>query len=701
MKTKEIMLFYTVAAIITSQLTAVYAQHTGNLEYGNEWDGYVKPTVQTFTDVPEGHWAKENIDRVVFKKWFSGYPDGTFHPNASITRAEAMTVFVNFLSLPLVVSDESSYYDVKTTDWYAPYIESGKELFPQITTYNGQQPFQPEMPITREDTVYALVTALKYTDDTVNADQSVLNMFKDKNSISESLKPYMTVAVNKKLVSGYDDGTIGAQDPLTRAEFATLLYRASFVGFGNSESKADNTATIQNITVTPAGVQQINVGDSFKITALAKMSDGTMTDYSSKLSPIASQNNITISGREVKAVSPGTATIRFLNDDKLSDTVITVVVSSPSGVPVFENVKFPRTTTAETAEISGTVSDPNNARLSLTINGGNVSVTNGKFSKTVSLENGENEFVLVLTNQYDASATKTITINKEQNVRITAYKWSVDEIEFRGLGRSSVKLYEVYSDGTTKDVTGKFTLATADTEVATIDQSGMIRAIAPGNTTAYFDTSDIDGTVSLPNSIKITVKEKATEVKNDAVITAYEWSVSSLEPEQGETSEIKLFEVYSDGNKKDCTSKFEFYSSDESVATVSGGKVKALSPGTAKITFGSGGVGGTVSMPRPLSVTVKAGTSGEVTLVGLEWSESSITVKVGSTAAIKLYGKYSDGSKKDITDECGVYADDEDIAVINGSTVRGLKKGTTEAWFSSLPKANVKMPGTITINVID
>ena len=89
------------------------------------------------------------------------------------------------------------------------------------------------MPVIREDVVYALVKALGYEDKTQFADLSVLNMFRDQNSISSNVKPYMAVAVSNELVSGYEDDTIRAQDPLTRAEFATLLYRATFVGSRN------------------------------------------------------------------------------------------------------------------------------------------------------------------------------------------------------------------------------------------------------------------------------------------------------------------------------------------------------------------------------------------------------------------------------------------------------------------------------------
>lgn len=44
-----------------------------------------------FSDI-DGHWAAEYVDRAAQKGWIKGYPDGTFRPDAPITRAEAITL---------------------------------------------------------------------------------------------------------------------------------------------------------------------------------------------------------------------------------------------------------------------------------------------------------------------------------------------------------------------------------------------------------------------------------------------------------------------------------------------------------------------------------------------------------------------------------------------------------------------------------
>ena len=230
---KIIKLAAFIAAVNMLTVSVLAAGNFGGLNYADEYRNYVDEYQVNYRDVPKEHWAYNAISRVTAKGWFEGYPDGTFHTNQQITRSEAATVFAKFLGLNVQSVEESSFYDIDASrDWFAPYVEVCKELFPGQTNFDGSNPFMPDMPITREDTIYALVKALGY-DDTQFPDESVLRMFKDENSISAYARPYVAIAVSKGIASGHSNGCIGAQDPLTRAEFASLLYRATFIGSNN------------------------------------------------------------------------------------------------------------------------------------------------------------------------------------------------------------------------------------------------------------------------------------------------------------------------------------------------------------------------------------------------------------------------------------------------------------------------------------
>ena len=45
-----------------------------------------------FSDVKSTHWAYRNILTAISKQWINGYEDGTFRPDQTITRAEAVTI---------------------------------------------------------------------------------------------------------------------------------------------------------------------------------------------------------------------------------------------------------------------------------------------------------------------------------------------------------------------------------------------------------------------------------------------------------------------------------------------------------------------------------------------------------------------------------------------------------------------------------
>ena len=76
----------------------------------------------SFSDI-SGHWAENEIERAAAFGWISGYPDGTFRPDARITRAEAKTMINRVLCrMPQSKSDlldsMVTWPDNKPSDWH-------------------------------------------------------------------------------------------------------------------------------------------------------------------------------------------------------------------------------------------------------------------------------------------------------------------------------------------------------------------------------------------------------------------------------------------------------------------------------------------------------------------------------------------------------------------------------------------------------
>lgn len=59
------------------------------------------------------------------KGFLKGYPDNTFRPNGSITRAEALSLMINAFDIPILENGYQIYRDVPTKEWYFKYVDTG------------------------------------------------------------------------------------------------------------------------------------------------------------------------------------------------------------------------------------------------------------------------------------------------------------------------------------------------------------------------------------------------------------------------------------------------------------------------------------------------------------------------------------------------------------------------------------------------
>src|SRR5699024_5393172 len=79
-----------------------------------------------FTDIT-GHWAEDYINRAAAAGWINGYADGTFRPNAYITRAEAVTLINRMLDRAPdanhLLADMVRWPDNPETAWYYADIQ--------------------------------------------------------------------------------------------------------------------------------------------------------------------------------------------------------------------------------------------------------------------------------------------------------------------------------------------------------------------------------------------------------------------------------------------------------------------------------------------------------------------------------------------------------------------------------------------------
>ncbi len=204
-----------------------------------------------FNDISE-HWAEEQIKRIADKGIISGYPDGTFKPDAPITRAE----FAKIASVAFDLQEKSAltYDDVKPDDWYYSYLENCDMYIPiyalpvgydnNIPYIDAQNVFLPNTPAMRMHIAEALVKIKmeqesisidipdisvikadierKFTDD----DYENLYIMHGKVPVNvQRMFEYTWLASELGIMQGDDKGNFNPYGYVTRAEIVTMIDR--------------------------------------------------------------------------------------------------------------------------------------------------------------------------------------------------------------------------------------------------------------------------------------------------------------------------------------------------------------------------------------------------------------------------------------------------------------------------------------------
>lgn len=102
----------------------------------------------SYTDVAAGSWYNNAVSTLSAIGVLGGYEDGSFRPNASITRAEFAKIAVSFFELE-GLDCENPFLDVAPGAWYAESVAAAAEIG-LIEGYEGGL-FRPDAPITRAE----------------------------------------------------------------------------------------------------------------------------------------------------------------------------------------------------------------------------------------------------------------------------------------------------------------------------------------------------------------------------------------------------------------------------------------------------------------------------------------------------------------------------------------------------------------------
>nr|WP_106779148.1 S-layer homology domain-containing protein [Lysinibacillus timonensis] len=167
-----------------------------------------------FKDVTKKNANFEVIHMMAEKGVISGYPDGTFKPNETLSRKHAAALITRtgktlpkttvFKAPKDLSTKNANYNDIKTL------MEAG------LLELDKKGNINPDAPLTRGE--MAKIITIAYQLDTTGH-----HPFWD---VSDQNAPYVTALYQANVTSGYEDGTFGENKYLTRAHYTAFIYRA-------------------------------------------------------------------------------------------------------------------------------------------------------------------------------------------------------------------------------------------------------------------------------------------------------------------------------------------------------------------------------------------------------------------------------------------------------------------------------------------
>ena len=177
--------------------------------------------VKAFIDVPEDYFAREAIGKLASLGIITGFPDGSFRPEKTVTRSQLALILVRTLGGKLPTIEQRFFHDLPADHWSASYIKAAVDL--GLVKGYADGTFRPNWPVKRAESVV------------------VLSRFDLFPQITSSNIPYLDIlpdhwAAGQIIIAkkrGMLDFVIGdffmPQKELTRAEIAAMLYQTNFI----------------------------------------------------------------------------------------------------------------------------------------------------------------------------------------------------------------------------------------------------------------------------------------------------------------------------------------------------------------------------------------------------------------------------------------------------------------------------------------
>ncbi|MBB6690751.1 DUF5011 domain-containing protein [Cohnella xylanilytica] len=179
-------------------------------------------TDHSFADV-NGHWAQEDIVLMANKLLIEGRGQGLFVPDDSVSRAEFAAMLVRALGLDDEPNGAAPFRDVAPGAWYAGAVRAAQQH--QLVVGFEDGTFRPEAPITREQMAVMIIRAMEYAGYAPDANGATTRTFADEADIAPWARDAVDRLTGASIIRGLTETKFGPREHASRAQSAALLKR--------------------------------------------------------------------------------------------------------------------------------------------------------------------------------------------------------------------------------------------------------------------------------------------------------------------------------------------------------------------------------------------------------------------------------------------------------------------------------------------
>lgn len=189
-----------------------------------EDDNAKKPdeTQSLFTDVDLTDWFGGAVAYVKEKGLMVGMGDGSFGPQTGVSRAMIATILYRLAGAPDVSGLPNLFYDVEDWQWYADAVKWAASV--EIALGYDDESFRPDALVTKEQ-LAALIYRTQQASGKIPDDILMGREWPDWDDISDWAKTPVNVLTIQGLFTDIPGIYFNPQEPATRAETASILYR--------------------------------------------------------------------------------------------------------------------------------------------------------------------------------------------------------------------------------------------------------------------------------------------------------------------------------------------------------------------------------------------------------------------------------------------------------------------------------------------